>query len=209
MTCNKNKIDFGLMYLSIIYTIRMARDTQTKMTKADSVRRSKRQEELNKKKKKAEQSDSDDDNDGDSESDEMDVHEYRKFLSKIFPSKHLNEKIKAGESLKKIADKLNADDSEEEVEDVLAVLAVRNVRVPTNWSRRFKNHQEKMKSGDIYECAEVVRNLALRDRQSSLSSAEKAMQIRARRILVSELAVSWNTTMEDAGARVDTVLAED
>jgi CarD family transcriptional regulator len=99
--------------------------------------------------------------------------------------------------------------SEEEVEDVLAVLAVRNVRVPTNWSRRFKNHQEKMKSGDIYECAEVVRNLALRYRQSSLSSAEKAMQIRARRILVSELAVSWNTTMEDAGARVDAVLAED
>jgi hypothetical protein len=84
----------------------MARDTKTKMTKADSVRRSKRQDELNKKKKKTEQSDSDgDDNDGDSESDEMDVHEYRKFLSKIFPSKNLNEKIKAGESLKKIADK--------------------------------------------------------------------------------------------------------
>jgi CarD family transcriptional regulator len=99
--------------------------------------------------------------------------------------------------------------SVEEVEDVLAVLAVRNVRVPTNWSRRFKNHQEKMKSGDIYECAEVVRNLALRDRQSSLSSAEKAMQIRARRILVSELAVSWNVTMEEAGERVDAVLAKD
>ena len=97
----------------------------------------------------------------------------------------------------------------EEVQDVLDVLAVRTVRVPTNWSRRFKNHQEKMKSGDIYECAEVVRNLALRDRQSSLSSAEKAMQIRARRILVSELAVSWNVTMEEAGARVDKVLADD
>ena len=97
----------------------------------------------------------------------------------------------------------------EEVQDVLNVLAIRTVRVPTNWSRRFKNHQEKMKSGDIYECAEVVRNLALRDRQSSLSSAEKAMQIRARRILVSELAVSWNVTMEEAGARVDKVLADD
>lgn len=106
------------MYLIMIYTIRMARDTKTKMTKADSVRRSRRQEELSKKKKKTEQSDSDgEDNDGDSESDEMDVHEYRKFLSKIFPSKNLNEKIKAGESLKKIADKLNADDSEEEVEE--------------------------------------------------------------------------------------------
>jgi CarD family transcriptional regulator len=91
----------------------------------------------------------------------------------------------------------------EEVDDVLAV------RVPTNWSRRFKNHQEKMKSGDIYECAEVVRNLALRDRQSSLSSAEKAMQVRARRILVSELAVSWDVTLEEAGDRVDAVLADD
>ena len=99
--------------------------------------------------------------------------------------------------------------SSSELQDLVSVLSKADPRVPANWSRRFKNHQEKMKSGDIYECAEVVRNLALRDRQSSLSSAEKAMQIRARRILVSELAVSWNTTMEDAGARVDLVLAED
>jgi len=105
------------MHLNIIYTIRMARDNQPKITKADSNRRSRRQEELNKKKKKAEHSDSDGDNDVDSESDEMDVHEYRKFLSKIFPSKNLNEKIKAGESLKKIADELNAEDSEEEIAD--------------------------------------------------------------------------------------------
>ena len=97
----------------------------------------------------------------------------------------------------------------DELDDLVAVLSKSDPRVPSNWSRRFKNHQEKMKSGDIYECAEVVRNLALRDRQSSLSSAEKAMQIRARRILVSELAVSWNTTMEDAGERVDAVLAKD
>jgi CarD family transcriptional regulator len=96
--------------------------------------------------------------------------------------------------------------SADEVEDVLAVLAVTSVRVPTNWSRRFKNHQEKMKSGDIYECAEVVRNLSLRERSSKLSTAEKAMLGKARHILVSELAVSWDTTMEDAGARVDAVL---
>ena len=36
------------------------------------------------------------------EEDEMDVNEYRKFLSKIFPSKHLNEKIKNGDKLKKL-----------------------------------------------------------------------------------------------------------
>ncbi len=92
----------------------MARDTQTKMTKADNVRRSKRQEELKKKLKQAEQSDSDEDDAAESESDEMDVHEYRKFLSKIFPSKHINEKIKAGKNLKKAMDKLNADASDDE-----------------------------------------------------------------------------------------------
>jgi len=94
----------------------------------------------------------------------------------------------------------------EEVDDVMAVLAVTNVRVPTNWSRRFKNHQEKLKSGDIYECAEVVRNLSLREQSGSLSTAEKSMQARARQILVSELAVSWNVTFEEAGARIDEVL---
>lgn len=96
--------------------------------------------------------------------------------------------------------------SPEEVEDVLAVLAVTSVRVPTNWSRRFKNHQEKLKSGDIYQCAEVVRNLSLRERSASLSSAEKAMQGRARHILVSELAVSWDVTVDEAMERVDAVL---
>ena len=99
--------------------------------------------------------------------------------------------------------------SHSDVDDLFRLIKKRDVREPANWSRRFKNHQEKMKSGDIYECAEVVRNLALRDRQSSLSSAEKAMQVRARRILVSELAVSWDVTLEEAGERVDAVLADD
>ena len=53
-------------------------------------------------------------------------------------------------------------------------------RVPSNWSRRFKNHQEKLKSGDVYQVAEVVRNLAARNRDASLSAAERTMYERAR-----------------------------
>jgi CarD family transcriptional regulator len=71
---------------------------------------------------------------------------------------------------------------EEEATDVLEVLAVTDVRVPSNWSRRFKNHQEKLKSGDVYQCAEVVRNLALRQRSGSLSAAEKSMYANARHL---------------------------
>lgn len=96
--------------------------------------------------------------------------------------------------------------SAEEAAEVLEVLAVTDVRVPANWSRRFKNHQEKLKSGDVYECAEVVRNLALRQRNASLSTAEKSMYAKARRILVSELAVSWEADETEADLRVDTAL---
>lgn len=96
--------------------------------------------------------------------------------------------------------------SEEDAEDVLEVLAVTDVRVPSNWSRRFKNHQEKLKSGDVYEHAEVVRNLAIRQRNASLSTAEKSMYANARHILISELAVSWNVDDVEAEARVDKAL---
>jgi CarD family transcriptional regulator len=97
--------------------------------------------------------------------------------------------------------------SAEEADEVLAVLAASNVRVPTNWSRRFKNHQEKLKSGDVYECAEVVRNLSRREQSGSLSTAEKSMQTRARHILISELSLSWNVEPEATEARIDDVLA--
>ena len=89
----------------------------------------------------------------------------------------------------------------------MAVLAVANVRVPPNWSRRFKNHQEKLKSGDVYECAEVVRTLTRREQSGALSTAEKSMHARARHILVSELSGSWGIDPEAAEARIDSVLA--
>ena len=96
--------------------------------------------------------------------------------------------------------------SEEDAADVLELLATTDVRVPSNWSRRFKNHQEKLKSGDVYQCAEVVRNLARRQRTASLSTAEKSMYAHARHILISELAVSWGVEVEEAEERVDRAL---
>jgi CarD family transcriptional regulator len=71
------------------------------------------------------------------------------------------------------------------------------VREPTNWSRRFKNHQEKMKSGDVYQVAEVVRNLALRESSKGLSAGEKSMLVKARQVLVSELSFALDIS-EDA-----------
>src|SRR5690242_20101868 len=96
--------------------------------------------------------------------------------------------------------------SKEDVEDVFEVLAKKDVREPTNWSRRFKNHQEKLKSGDVYQVAEVVRNLALREVTKGLSAGEKAMLVKARSVLVSELSFALDVSEEDALERLQAQL---
>ena len=98
--------------------------------------------------------------------------------------------------------------NDEEVEEVFAVLRKKEARMPTNWSRRYKNHVEKLKSGDIYQVAEVVRNLSIRDKDKGLSAGEKRMLNRARQILVSELTFAFDSTEEKAEAMLDKVLEE-
>jgi CarD family transcriptional regulator len=99
---------------------------------------------------------------------------------------------------------VNAD----ELEDLVSVLSKPDPRVPSNWSRRFKNHQEKLKSGDVYQVAEVVRNLAARNRDASLSAAERTMYDRARINLISEIAPALKVSAEDAEKYLDEALAK-
>ena len=97
--------------------------------------------------------------------------------------------------------------SVDDIDDLFQLLGKKDVREPTNWSRRFKNHQEKLKSGDVYQVAEVVRNLALREVTKGLSAGEKAMLVRARGILVSELSFALNVSEEEALAKLEQQLA--
>jgi len=92
------------------------------------------------------------------------------------------------------------------LQDLVDVLSKPDPRVPANWSRRFKNHQEKLKSGDVYQVAEVVRNLAARDRENQLSAAEKTMYERARMNLISEIAPSKRCSPEEAEMFLDGAL---
>ncbi len=96
--------------------------------------------------------------------------------------------------------------NDEEVEEVFAVLRKKEARMPTNWSRRFKNHVEKLKSGDVYQVAEVVRNLSLREKEKGLSAGEKRMLAKARQILVSELTFALNVGEEEAEQKLDEAL---
>jgi CarD family transcriptional regulator len=97
--------------------------------------------------------------------------------------------------------------SVEDVEDLFELLRKKDVREPSNWSRRFKNHQEKLKSGDVYQVAEVVRNLALREASKGLSAGEKSMLVRARGVLVSELSFALDVSEDEALDRVNAVLS--
>ena len=98
--------------------------------------------------------------------------------------------------------------SPDELEDLVSVLSKADPRVPSNWSRRFKNHQEKLKSGDVYQVAEVVRNLAARNRDASLSAAERTMYDRARINLISEIAPALKVSTDDAEIFLDEALAK-
>lgn len=56
-----------------------------------------------------------------------------------------------------------------------------------NWNRRYREHLEHLKTGDIFEVAKVVKNLILLDRKKGLSTGEKKMLNSARNFLVSEM----------------------
>ena len=97
--------------------------------------------------------------------------------------------------------------SKKQVEEVMAVLRRRDGSMPTNWSRRFKANYEKLRSGDIFQVSEVVRNLALRERDKGLSAGEKRMLTKSKQILISELAAAIKKSDEQAEALIDEVLA--
>jgi len=95
----------------------------------------------------------------------------------------------------------------EMVEVVQKVLLGGSTEMPKNWNRRFKHNRDKMKTGDILELAEVVRNLALRDHEKGLSTGEKQMYVKAKKILASELMYAKDLSEDDAHAWLEEVLA--
>ena len=95
----------------------------------------------------------------------------------------------------------------EMVEVVHKVLLGGSTEMPKNWNRRFKHNRDKMKTGDILELAEVVRNLALRDHEKGLSTGEKQMYVKAKKILASELMYAKDMSEDQAADWLEEVLA--
>ena len=92
------------------------------------------------------------------------------------------------------------------VDQVLEVLRGDPTKMPKNWSRRYKHNRDKLKTGDIFEVAEVVRNLAIRHADKGLSTGEKQMFSKAKKILASELMYARDFNEDEATAFLEDVL---
>ena len=96
----------------------------------------------------------------------------------------------------------------EEVDKVIDVLTGEVSEMPKNWNRRFKHNREKIKTGNVFELAEVVRNLAIREWEKGLSTGEKQMYTRAKKILASEFMYALDKDEDGAEAYLDELLEE-
>ncbi len=95
---------------------------------------------------------------------------------------------------------------EEAVQRVLSVLRDDVSQMPKNWNRRFKHNRDKIKTGDVFELAEVVRNLAIREADKGLSTGEKQMYTRAKKILASELMYALEMDEDEVEEHLDKLI---
>jgi len=95
---------------------------------------------------------------------------------------------------------------EEEVAEALEILGGPPEDMPAHWNHRLKHNQEKLRSGEISRVAEVVRDLSAHGNDRGLSTGERNLLAKARRILVSEVALGKNLETGEAEALVDGAL---
>lgn len=93
--------------------------------------------------------------------------------------------------------------NKEEAAKVMTVLGENETEMSHNWNKRYRDNMDKMKSGDIYEVADVVRNLSFKQKEKGLSTGEKKMLSNAKQILVSELVLAEHASEEEVEKLVD------
>ena len=91
----------------------------------------------------------------------------------------------------------------EEANQVIKVLEQDETEMEKNWNKRYRDNMDKMKSGNIYEVADVVRNLSFKQKEKGLSTGEKKMLHNAKQILVSELVLARHSNKEEIEELVD------
>lgn len=89
---------------------------------------------------------------------------------------------------------------------VFKILEEDETEMAQNWNKRYRDNMDKMKSGDIYEVADVVRNLTFKQKEKGLSTGEKKMLLNARQILISELVLVESSSQDEVENLVDNTM---
>lgn len=94
----------------------------------------------------------------------------------------------------------------EALEMVLEILKDERQDLTSSWNHRYRKNMDKIKTGDIYEVARVVRDLMRREKEKGLSTGERKMLDNARQILISEFVLVKEIDMEQANHLLDKVV---
>ena len=98
--------------------------------------------------------------------------------------------------------------SNSEVKEVFDILKEDSSLNKMNWNKRYRANMDRMKSGDIFEVARIVRSLTFRDQEKGLSTGEKKMLSNAKQILISELILAEDSSTEEVETRIDEIISE-
>ena len=98
--------------------------------------------------------------------------------------------------------------STEEVKEVFDILKEDSSLNKLNWNKRYRANMDRMKSGDIFEVARIVRSLTYRDQEKGLSTGEKKMLSNAKQILISELILAEDSSSEEIETRINSIISE-
>ena len=96
---------------------------------------------------------------------------------------------------------------QEQADRVLAAIPEIQVEMTANWNHRYRENMERMKSGDLFEVARVIKGLTIRDQKRGLSTGERKMLHSARQILISEIVLSKSVSYESVEEELNTALA--
>lgn len=98
--------------------------------------------------------------------------------------------------------------TDQDVQKVYDILKNRNVKIDqTTWNRRYREYMEKIKTGSVYEIAEVLRNLFLLRHTKDLSFGERKMLDQAKSLLVKEISLARTSKEDEIEQEIQTIFA--
>jgi len=96
--------------------------------------------------------------------------------------------------------------SEEEIEEIFAILRERTIAFDNQtWNRRYRGFMDKIKTGSVFDVAEVMRDLYRLKAEKSLSFGERRMLETARALIVKEIAVAREKSEEKIQAEIEEI----